>query len=169
MDLNNRKVKNHHPPPAPKYGNNIYNSISNQKYKFCVPKPNILFTVHKSNIVFIPWVVALARRLPSMRKVAGSIPGRCTDLYCATFLRGNCSVMGWSNRRSIGSTFSDSIVRRWLWSTASRICPFHLGVTRADAVIYCNCRAIAVPQPCMSMNTSMFTRVHPPVNLGGLS
>ena len=64
-------------------------------------------------------------RLPRTLKVAASIPGRgCTDLYCARGAHEKLRMRVGDYGQSIGSTVSDAIVRSWLWSTTTRVCPF---------------------------------------------
>ena len=54
---------------------------------------------------------ALARRLPRVRKVVGSITCRgCTGLYCTNEVQGVMPVMGAGNCQSIGFIESDFTV-----------------------------------------------------------
>ena len=75
----------------------------------------------------IPWVAVLARWLPRMLKLHDWFPvglrlhqfilcTRCSGCTATAHEGGGCD-------QSIGSAVSDVIVRRWLWSTATRSSP----------------------------------------------
>ena len=55
--------------------------------------------------------------------VARSIPLRCTDLYYARGAQGVLPMRVGDATSQIGSTVSDTIVRSWLWLTATRSSP----------------------------------------------
>ena len=95
-----------------------------KKWKYFDVSPITLLTNFLSNLVFHTLSGRIGKVAAAHAAVARSIPAEVALIYTMhEALRGYCP-WGWGCNQSIGSTASDSIVRSWLWLTATRKSPF---------------------------------------------